>query len=129
MCGGERTEPAYLTALKRSLRNPRVHIRIMASGGSPVDMVLLADKKARAEPDEYDQVWCVVDVDQFDVAVAAESSAAIGVELAVSNPCFEFWLLLHHKNCAAPLPCCKDVMTRLRKCLPGYDLRQDQPEI
>jgi hypothetical protein len=42
------------------------------------------------------------------------------VALAVSNPCFEYWLLLHFEACAAPLTCYGDVEKRLLKHVPGY---------
>jgi hypothetical protein len=63
----------------------------------------------------------VVDVDHFDLAAAASAAQAAEVELAVSNPCFELWLLLHHERCDSSMACCGDVIARLRKCVPGYD--------
>ncbi|MGK5449015.1 RloB family protein [Streptomyces radiopugnans] len=46
--------------------------------------------------DEYDKARCVLDVDDFtdiDQAVAAAGRHEISV--ALSNPCFGLWLLLH----------------------------------
>ncbi|MEV6871951.1 RloB family protein [Amycolatopsis sp. NPDC051128] len=37
------------------------------------------------------------------VPVAAVYTRGLGVNLAVSNPCFEYWLLLHFEACAVPL--------------------------
>lgn len=44
-----------------------------------------------------------------------------GVSLAVSNPCFELWLLLHHAECRSHCTGYADVASRLKKHVPGYD--------
>jgi hypothetical protein len=41
--------------------------------------------------------------------------------VAVSNPCFEVWLLLHRGECASPCQNCDAVIHKLRKHLPAYD--------
>jgi len=62
----------------------------------------LAEDAARRASDEnlaYDSVWCVFDVnDHPNVADAKEMARDNGIELAVSNPCFELWLLLHFRE-------------------------------
>lgn len=58
--------------------------------------------------------------DEFDLEKAAATARRLRVELAVSNPCFEYWLLLHFEACAAPLVCYGDVEKRLRRHIPGY---------
>lgn len=45
-----------------------------------------------------DQIWCVFDCDEnSDVALrnAAEFAKQKGYHIAYSNPCFEYWYLLH----------------------------------
>jgi hypothetical protein len=68
-----------------------------------------------------DEVWCVVDVDEFDISEALTAAAKKGVNLAISNPCFEYWLLLHFELCTAPLARYDDVQRRLTKHVPRYD--------
>jgi hypothetical protein len=47
----------------------------------------------------YDEVWCVLDVDEHPKLHEARQLAnARGIELAISNPCFELWLLLHFRE-------------------------------
>ncbi|MGH3983670.1 MAG: RloB family protein [Pseudonocardiaceae bacterium] len=65
-------------------------------------------------------MWCVVDSDEFDLEPAAALAAKLDVRLAVSNPCFELWLLLHHQDCTAPLCDAKAVLRQLTKQVPGY---------
>ncbi len=55
------------------------------------------------------------------MAAAAAEAAQLKVNLAISNPCFEVWLLLHHDKCEARLANCRETTQRLRKHLPGYD--------
>jgi hypothetical protein len=39
---------------------------------------------------------------------------------AVSNPCFELWLLLHHADRRAAAHRCQEIEQALRKVLPRY---------
>ncbi len=75
--------------------------------------------------DEYDAVWCVVDVDEFDVEAAWTLAQANAVELAVSEPCFELWLLLHFADHKAYIGNGKAACTLLAKHVSGYDKKLD----
>lgn len=60
------------------------------------------------------------DVDQHQRLKDARGEAArSNVQLAVSNPCFELWLLLHFSDQAAHLSA-RQARDRLRKHIPGY---------
>ncbi|WP_209640993.1 RloB family protein [Kibdelosporangium banguiense] len=43
------------------------------------------------------------------------------MELAISNPCFELWLLLHFRDPCGPASACREIVSHLSKCLTGYD--------
>lgn len=90
---------------------------------SPRNLVSYA-KKIFNE-DEYDAVWCVVDVDEFDVEAARTLAQANAVELAVSEPCFELWLLLHFADHRAYIGNGKAACTLLAKHVSGYDKKLD----
>jgi hypothetical protein len=118
VCGGERTEPTYFRGLKRHVRKPAVEIRVRSKGGSPKELVEYARSIAPIGADEFDEVWCVVDRDEFDLEPAVICATELDVRLAVSNPCFELWLLLHHEDCTAELGDAKSVLRRLAgRCL------------
>ncbi|RZQ59801.1 RloB family protein [Amycolatopsis suaedae] len=119
VCGGLVTEPAYFRGLKRDRRNPAVGVEVLAKGVDPLSLVRHAAK--RRDTGDFGQVWCVADVDEFDLGPAVVEARRAGVELAVSNPCFEYWLLLHFEACVAPLPAYGQVERRLRRHVPGYD--------
>ena len=128
-CEGEKTEPAYLKALKRerSVRDvASVDIRVDegTSGSVPLTLVEAAAKaraRSPAEDGEIDEVWCVFDVEwpqnhpnlKRALVLARES----GVRVAVSNPCFELWLALHFEDQTAGLDTA--AATRLRRTLDG----------
>lgn len=75
------------------------------------------------DPDGFDQFWCVFDVDEYgsDIDEAVRLARRLRVGLAISNPCFEFWLILHFVDCSTWLRDADDAQTRLRRYLPNYD--------
>ena len=117
VCGGEATEPAYFHGLRQHMRNPAIKSVVSVRPEDPKRVVAFAATRRG----DYDQVWCVLDVDEFDYTEAIRSARSAKIELAVSNPCFEYWLLLHFENCDAVLTCYRDVEKRLRKHLPSYN--------
>ena len=55
----------------------------------------LKRSRTRQEPG-FDEIWCVFDVDAHpNVNSAVAEARDAGIEVAVSNPCFELWLVLH----------------------------------
>jgi hypothetical protein len=99
-CEGEASEPDYINALKRlpSIRdNTAINIEIDPGQGVPLTLVRLAIE--RAADDEVDECWCVFDVEwprhHPHLAQAIRLAEDHGIRLAISNPCFELWLILH----------------------------------
>ncbi|MEO5338687.1 MAG: RloB family protein [Magnetospirillum sp. WYHS-4] len=131
LCEGKVTEPEYLRGYERLKRNVALELDIAREQGVPLTLVKAAlERKKRAEREAkrtgdsfiaYDEVWCVFDVDEHPrINDAVQLAVANGICLAVSNPCFELWLLLHFRE--SPGPRHRDDMKRLlRDHLPGYD--------
>ena len=123
-CEGEKTEPAYLKALKRdsAVRDvASVDIRVdeETSGSVPLTLVEAAAKaraRSSGKDGEIDEVWCIFDVEwpqnHPNLARALARARESGVRVAVSNPCFELWLALHFEDHTAWLD--TDAATRLR---------------
>jgi hypothetical protein len=114
VCEGEVTEPQYLRGFSQAQGANTVRLHIQAPGGDPRALVeraseLRDDAAARAarERDEnlaYDEVWCVFDVDDHArLQAASELAQRKGIDLAVSNPSFELWLILHFREQGAHL--------------------------
>lgn len=109
VCEGAVTEPEYFRGLEQWARNSSVKIEIADDHGVPLTLVQhaealkdAADAQAKREADSflrYDEVWCVFDVDEHpNLNDARQLGQARGIELAISNPCFELWLLLHFRE-------------------------------
>ncbi|MFG3104825.1 RloB family protein [Streptomyces sp. NPDC048182] len=99
VCGAETTEYEYLRDFKAHLKRPNLSVKVTRKPGSPLQVVQYAADRWGGAGDEFDQVWCVVDVDEFpDLDEAVRLARRRRVEIAVSNPCFELWLLLHHAD-------------------------------
>lgn len=96
VCGGQETEIQYVDHLKETLRLQSVTIKHRGKGSSPDQLV----REASQETDSFDQVWVVCDVDNYQVQVvkAATEARRAGVNTAVSNPCFEVWLVWHRET-------------------------------
>ena len=132
---GEVTEPEYLYGVQRACRNPRVTIKIAEEHGVPATLVRIAkqqkqEAKARAEREKdenlaYDSVWCVFDVDEHPSIGEAEGLARSSeIQLAISNPCVELWLLLHFRDNPG-MQDRKAIERKLKAHVPNYDKHVD----
>jgi hypothetical protein len=109
VCEGENTEPQYIRGLERFLRDATLSIEIPPERGDPKKLVQVAKtfnsaaiQDARRSGDDnvrFDEVWCVFDRDDHERFDAACQMAKDNLfRLAVSNPSFELWLLLHFQD-------------------------------
>lgn len=131
VCEGERTEPDYIRGFQRHVRNATVEIEIPDERGDPKKLVEIAKQRgeqarrdAQRQRDEFlafDELWCVFDRDEHTRFNDAVSMArGNGIELAVSNPCVELWLLLHFRDSPGARHR-RDMQRLLREYLRGYD--------
>jgi len=131
VCEGKKTEVRYFEDLRRAVRSSLVDVEIHDEHGVPKTLVECAvrkmkeaDKDAKRQRDEnlkYNSVWCVFDVDEHpSLPEAKQQAQAHNVRLAVSNPCFELWALLHFQDQSAELDR-HQARQRLKKHLPSYD--------
>ena len=111
---GKDTERIYFKALAKEYTNPRVHVHVLErseneqNNSSPEHVLKqLNDYKSQYELEADDELWLVVDKDRWTEAmlsrVATECSQEVAMHMALSNPCFELWLLLHMED-ALSLP-------------------------
>jgi hypothetical protein len=120
VCGGVRTEPDYFNGLKQRERNPAVHVKVIGKGVDPEGLVRHALHMQAQAAEDFDEIWCVTDVDQFDLEPTVRRAQAEGISLAVSNPCFELWLIYHHTDCAQPIADAREAIAVLRRYVPHY---------
>ncbi len=70
----------------------------------------------------YDAVWCVCDVDQHPkIREAIKLAEQKGVKMAISNPSFEFWLVLHFEKFTTTGIQQREILSRLKPQIPGYE--------
>jgi RloB-like protein len=129
VCEGTRTEPGYFKELRHTERIP-IELEI-SPGGEPktlveraVELKNIAEKEPKSRRDEnllYDDVWCVFDIDEHPAVPDAKQQARDnGIELAISNPCFELWIVLHFRDQRAHID--RAVVQRdCAKYLPDYE--------
>ena len=102
---GACTEKQYFEAIIREFNDSRLHIHLLVrseteSGSSDPEQILT---QLDAFRDKYslqddDQLWIVCDVDRWGEKKLGEVAMLCNQKrysFAVSNPCFELWLLLH----------------------------------
>lgn len=122
---GEKTEAQYFSLFESA----RVHIEILPAGPDGLSAPKHVLERLVKFEEEYDlgledERWLVTDVDrqrgQFldEVTQVARES---GYHLAVSNPCFELWLLLHFQEADAADTDCKAIIERLGRHVNGYN--------
>ena len=98
---GERTEPGYLTLWARRNRGI-VRLDLADTGMTPDALVRRAKEHLQGSPRsrragrDFDEIWCVFDTDEHEnLSQAMEDARQTDIEVAVSNPCFGLWLVLH----------------------------------
>lgn len=117
----EETERQYLEQFRGKSAPTIPHVKIITKNKDPLTVVKHAIRLF--DSGDFDEAWCVFDEDDYkDGGTFQQAITAAGklIQLAVSCPCFELWLLLHFEECGSELNQ-KDARRRLRKHLPDYD--------
>jgi RloB-like protein len=100
---GKNSEPDYVNGLKKLphiAEDVALNIELHPEHGVPLTLVQLAVE--RKEDHEVDECWCIFDVEwprnHPNLKPAISLAQKNGILLAISNPCFELWLILHHRD-------------------------------
>lgn len=101
---GNDTEPQYYEALRDRLKDKDYILHIESLKREKTDtksapkfvFQKLKEKKSEFNFKESDEFWMIVDKDRWELDEWVEKCIKeTNFHIAVSNPCFEFWLLLH----------------------------------
>lgn len=150
VCEGKDTEPIYFENFKTRYININI---IMPdknlkgkNKGKVTDPVNLVRKAKYYKENEYeirkedgDMVWCILDTDinyknpnaskakQKELEEAYKIANTNNINLAISNPCFEIWYLLHFEYTTAFLENYDKVKQKLLKidCIKDYEKNKD----
>jgi len=127
---GSKTEPQYFNGMFRSL-NAVINVKVLKNNThSSPRHVLKKMKKYLSEENfkDIDEAWFVVDKDKWTDTQLNELNEWSKKEdkygFALSNPKFEYSLLLHFED-AKGVSTSQKVSERLKKHLPNYDKSVD----
>lgn len=130
VCEGEKTEPDYFNWIKKKLRLSTIEIKRDIQ--DPLRIVKEACKsnpKKRksdklSDDDDDDEIWCVFDVENptnnpnLDQAIKLADDN--NIKLAISNPSFEFWYILHFECTDREFTDGNEAKKYLRQFIPNY---------
>ncbi len=136
VCEGQKTEPQYFKGIRQHKRLRTLQVTIVDASGNtnPIGIINRAIAERQTikadkgwEPD--DTVWAVFDGDEhrnqdpqnWHVAIAQAKTQKIN--LAITNPCFEFWYLIHYQDATAHIDA-KTALKQLQKHRPNYTKAQ-----
>ncbi len=116
---GRITEKQYFA----QFRNRRVQVKVIPTGEdnkSSPEYVLERLKHFRQEYqlEANDELWLMIDVDKWQdkkLSSVTKEAKASGFKLAISNPCFEIWLLCHYILPSHKTAYCKEITEQLSK--------------
>jgi RloB-like protein len=125
----------YFEGFKKELRSQRIIVIAEHQGSDPASVVAAAKaavnerlqsiKDGKTIEDPFEEVWIVFDtegpqnVQRCNAAKAAiEQCRELEYKTAVSNPCFEFWILLHYVYHVQPIQDGAAACKLLRKYVP-----------
>jgi hypothetical protein len=137
VCEGEKTEPNYFRSLAEALRlGPLVDVQVEGEGcgSAPISVVdhaiearderKQANKKGFASV-AFEEVWCVMDVEapkpHQSLDQAYGKARANKIMVALSNPCFEYWYILHFERTSKTFHENKEVRRHLGKYITKYE--------
>ncbi len=132
ICEGKETETLYFKHFRT--RNCLVDIVPISSKHKAAEHLVKHAKALVSQLDFYpkdgDQLWCVFDCDDnknSELQMAVEYAERHGYKIAYSNPCFEYWYLLHFEKRNAYLRNCDAVIEVLKNkgYLPDYSKSTD----
>jgi len=132
---GEKTEPIYLSGLRYHLKLSAAEIQIINAPGTDAPTIVnkaisLRDQRKRevklGRAVLYDSVWAVFDTERADTNPRLHDALQLArsrkINVALSTPCFEFWILLHDTFTTTPFTNCTEVIHRIRAGFnPGYE--------
>jgi len=129
------TEDRYAVSQYFSfLHLPWVQVHVLTPGEEAISGQTALDTLKQTSTEPGDQRWLLLDTDRHAEAEHLRSFTSIlqqarqsGIEVALSKPCFEFWLWLHWGD---PIPAnrCQSAQEALREAIGTYNKTNLRPE-
>ncbi|MFV0437850.1 MAG: RloB family protein [Desulfopila sp.] len=130
---GVKAEPQYFAIFNDQQSVIRVNCLKGSHDSSPPQVLKRMEDHLRQEAlRSSDEAWLVVDKDQWTDEQLDQlhpwAQARDNYGFALSNPKFEYWLLLHFED-GTGIASSRDCSDRLKRHLPGYDKGIDARKI
>ncbi|HEY9674425.1 MAG TPA: RloB family protein [Waterburya sp.] len=132
-CEGSKTEPGYFESIRKELRLQTLQIVVLRHQGqtdprSIIERVIeeRQEMKRNQAWTDGDSAWAVFDGDEHieQSPTNWKSSIALAkkqkIQLAITNPCFELWYLIHFQDHFSQIPRNR-VINLLEKHISNYD--------
>lgn len=135
VCEGDQTEYRYFDAIRREGNLVTVSVEIEPDARQALKLVQHARtlrrlRRRQLEALPYDEIWCVFDREAGNEPASFEQAVTLaereGFGLAISNPAFEYWYLLHFRETNRPYYDAGDLLDDLRRHIPQYEKQQEQ---
>lgn len=134
VCEGAKTEPNYFASLRDHLRLSTVSVKIRDRAGAPISIVEEAHAQVEKRKQDirdgrtnhplFEAVWCVFDVENPHINQTINRAVQFAdqneYQLAISNPAFEFWYILHFERTTRPFADGDELKEYLKRHIPGY---------
>ncbi|MCF7955778.1 MAG: RloB family protein [Phycisphaerae bacterium] len=108
VCEDAKSSTDYFKKLRSKLNIKPVNVEVCGKecGSDPRSVVNYANKRKDAAVispvgDAYDETFCVIDIDKHqadNLNAAIQKARDSDIHLIISNPCFEYWYVLHFKK-------------------------------
>ena len=120
VCEGQNTEPSYFKQFQLA------SIRVKYVGEGYNTLSLVNRTLELSEQEDYEQVWCVFDKDDFrDFTAAIQRAQHLKFFVAYSNQAFEYWILLHFLDHQGGKMNRSDYNKRINKLLKPHNVHYD----
>ncbi|WP_083900741.1 RloB family protein [Azospirillum sp. B4] len=141
VCEGSKTEPNYFNALAKLHRARNVKVKGSGDvfGTDPCNVLSLALEYAKHDG-PYDHIYCVFDREGTEErkknletacskidGIGRRKRGTIKITAIKSNPCFEYWVLLHFEFTTKPFvaekgrSCCDALVSKIKEHIPEYN--------
>ena len=126
------TEECYFALFKKKFKVHGLQVECELAEHPTPDAVIKSAMKAKAPRKlEYDERWIVYDADvsvqHGSLMQEVEQAIMGGLLCAITNPCSEYWLLLHHECCTASFNSSDHCVKRLKARDAAY--RKGTPDV
>jgi len=125
VCEGKETEPNYFKALRQKFRLSTLSVKVISGKVAPISVVDCGIDEKRKIEEPTDEIWCVLDTEDpnknSSLLPAIEKAKKTNLNLAISNPSFEYWYFIHFECSSRPFANGQEMKRGLKAYIPDYE--------